>query len=177
MIFAAAAQAIAVRGLNASTALIAKKAGVSNCSLFVYFVSKANLLNHLYIELKMEMASAVLLGLPTDGDAREQMAHVWAGWLWWAALNPDKQRALAHLDVSDEISRESRGVAGSALADVASLLARIRKTGPMRTAPLAPVPALMAAAAETTVDFISTDPAGRDVHSAAGFVVMSRMIA
>ena len=117
---AAATRVIAQRGLNAPTALIAEEAGVSNGSLFTYFETKTDLLNQLYVELKSEMGSAVLHGLQTDQGIREQMAHVWAGWLRWAASDPDKRRALAQLSVSDEIGPESRTIGGSALIGVAS---------------------------------------------------------
>ena len=173
----AATRVIAQRGLNAPTALIAHEAGVSNGSLFTYFETKTDLLNQLYVELKSEMGSAVLDGLPTDQGVREQMAHVWAGWLRWAASDPDKRRALAQLSVSDEISPESRKSGGAALIGVASLLEQSRENGPMQAAPLGLVVGLMNAVAEATVDFIITDPANSDAHRIAGFEAMWRMIA
>src|SRR5580700_1233818 len=63
-IIAAATRVIAAQGLGAATAAIAQEAGVSNGSLFTYFETKADLLNHLYLELKTEMAAAALEGLP-----------------------------------------------------------------------------------------------------------------
>ena len=57
---AAATRVIAAEGLGAATAAIAQEAGVSNGSLFTYFETKADLLNHLYLELKTEMAAAAL---------------------------------------------------------------------------------------------------------------------
>ena len=66
----AAIRVIASQGLGAPTATIAKEAGVSNGSLFTYFETKADLLNHLYVELKAEMAAAAMDGLPTEGDIR-----------------------------------------------------------------------------------------------------------
>ena len=173
----AAARVIAQRGLSAPTALIAHAAGVSNGSLFTYFETKTDLLNQLYVELKTSMASAVLDGLPAEQDVRTQMAHVWAGWLRWAASDPDKRRALAQLSVSDEIDPESRKIGGSALIGVASLLERSRKNGPMQAAPLGLVVGLMNAVAEATVDFIVTDPTNSDAHRIAGFEAMWRMIA
>src|ERR1700677_2811947 len=96
-IMSAAIHVIASQGWGAATATIAKEAGVSNGSLFTYFQTKADLFNQLYIELKTEMASAALDGLPTEGDTREQMLHLWTGWLRWATSCPEKRRTLAHL--------------------------------------------------------------------------------
>ena len=58
----AAARVIAVQGLGAATATIAREAGVSNGSLFTYFDTKADLLNQLYLELKTEMGAAADAG-------------------------------------------------------------------------------------------------------------------
>ena len=57
-ILAAATRVIASHGLGTATAAIAKEAGVSNGSLFVYFDTKVTLFNQLYVTLKTEMAEA-----------------------------------------------------------------------------------------------------------------------
>ena len=175
-IMAAATRVIASQGLSAPTALIAKEAGVSNGSLFTYFDTKAGLLNQLYVELKTEMASAALDGLPGTGDIRSQMAHMWSGWIRWATCSPDKRRTLAQLSVSDEISEGSRETGHQAMAGVAKLLERSRENGPMRDAPLALVVALMGTVADTTVDFMIKDPARADAHRTASFDAVWRMI-
>lgn len=174
---AAATRVIASQGLGAPTALIAKEAGVSNGSLFTYFETKAALLNQLYVELKTEMGSAAVDSLPVDKDIRDQMAHMWSGWLRWATIDPDKRRALAQLGVSDEITGKSREIGHEAMAGVAGLLERSRGNGPMHAAPLGLVASLMNAVAEATVDFIIHDPANADAHRQTGFDAMWRMIA
>ena len=176
-ILSAAIRTIAAQGPGAATALVAKEAGVSNGSLFTYFETKADLLNQLYLELKAEMASAALDGLPTDKDLREQLLHMWVHWLRWATTCPEKRRTLAHLDVSDEITSASRQTARQTMADIAGLLEQIRHHGPMRGAPLEFVVALLSALADTTTDFMIRDPDGADHHSRAGFDALWRMIA
>jgi AcrR family transcriptional regulator len=172
----AATRIIAAQGLSAPTALIAKEAGVSTGSLFTYFDTKAELLNQLYVDLKTEMASAALEGLPTEKDARSQMAHMWSGWLRWATCDPNKRRALAQLSVSDEISQQSREIGYRAMAGVAALLERSREKGVLRAAPLGLVANLINAVAEATVDFIILDPSNTDEHRTTGFDAMWRMI-
>jgi AcrR family transcriptional regulator len=176
-IMAAATRVIATHGLAAPTALIAKEACVSNGSMFTYFETKADLLNQLYVELKTEMASAALSGMPTDQTIRDQMASMWRGWISWATADPDKRRTLAQLTVSDEITRTSRDIGNRAMAGVSSILERSRATGPMRDAPLGLVAGLMNAAADATVDFIIHDPANADAHGQTGFEAVWRMIA
>src|ERR1700710_931004 len=100
-ILSAATQVIAVQGLGASTAAIAKAAGVSNGSLFLYFDTKATLLNELYVELKTEMGAAAVDGLPVAGGMREQVRQLCNQWLRWATSFPEKRRTLAVLDIAD----------------------------------------------------------------------------
>ena len=173
----AAIRVIASQGLGAATATIAEEAGVSNGSLFTYFETKADLMNHLYIELKAEMAAAALDRLPTESDIRKQALHMWSRWLRWATSCPEKRRTLAHLGVSDDITPESRQTGHQKMVGIAKLLERSRKNGPMRNAPLGFVVALMSAMAEATIDFMVGDPANANKHSKAAFDALWRMIA
>src|SRR5476649_1978117 len=93
-IMAAASRVIASQGLAAPTAVIAKEAGVSNGSLFTYFETKAVLLNALYLDLKVDLNSAALKGLPVDRDIRSQMQQLWRNWLRWTAAAPEKHKAM-----------------------------------------------------------------------------------
>jgi AcrR family transcriptional regulator len=176
-ILAAATRVIAVQGLGAATAAIAKEAGVSNGSLFLYFDTKATLLNELYLALKTEMGAAAVDGLPAGRKPREQVLHMWNHWLDWAAAFPEKRRALAQLDVSDEITAESHRIASAGFRGVAELLERSRADGPMRDAPLSLVLGLMTAVAETTIDTIIRDPADAETNRALAFDAMWRMLA
>lgn len=79
-ILSAVTRVVAAQGLSAPTLAIAKAAGVSNGSLFVYFDAKAALLNELYVSLKTEMGTAAVDGLSVGSDpASAGPAHV--GWL------------------------------------------------------------------------------------------------
>jgi AcrR family transcriptional regulator len=176
-IVAAAIRVIAAQGLSAPTALIAKEAGVANGSLFNYFQTKADLLNQLYLELKAEMASVALDGLPSDGDIHQQLLHMWSHWLRWAASSPDKRRTLAHLVVSADITSASHQAAHQTMAGIARLLERSRENGPMRDAPLGFVVAIMSALADATIDFMIGDPTNADKHSMAAFDALWRMVA
>jgi AcrR family transcriptional regulator len=176
-IMSAATRVIAAQGLGAATALIAKEAGVSNGSLFTYFSTKADLLNQLYLELKAGMGSAALGGLLADADVRAQLRQLWSGWLRWAAAHPDQRRALAQLEVSDEVTARTHQEASQGMAGIAEILERSREHGPMRDVPLAFVVGLASALADTTIDFITSDPDGADAHGRAGFDALWRMIA
>ncbi len=175
-IVATATRVIAAHGLAASTATIAREAGVANGSLFTYFPTKAELFNQLYLELKREMSSAATVGLPRRAGDRKQLSHLWANWTRWAVAHPEKRRALAQLDVSDEVTPASRAAAHQGMAGVGELLERSRANGPMRDAPMGFVVAVMTALAEATVDFMARDPANADGHRRAGFDALWRSI-
>ncbi|TIX50930.1 TetR/AcrR family transcriptional regulator [Alteraurantiacibacter aquimixticola] len=176
-ILSAATCVIAAQGLGAATAAIAKEAGVSNGSLFTYFETKADLLNQLYVELKSEMSSAALDQLPAEGDVRAQAFKVWQQWIRWGATFPQKRRALAHLNVSGEITEESRQVGHQVMLGFAEILERSRKTGPLSEAPLEFVMLLVNALADTTMDFMTSHPTQADEHSKTAFEGVWRMLA
>jgi AcrR family transcriptional regulator len=175
-IIAAATRVIVKRGLSASTADIAKEAGVANGSLFTYFATKAELFSQLYLELKLGMAAASLKGVAVDAPLRERFAQMWSNWTDWAMAEPDKRRALALLGVSADISPETREAAHQAMAHVAALMERARANGPMRDAPLGLVAAIMNAMAEATMDFMAQDPKNADAHCDVGFNALWRML-
>ena len=172
----AAIRVIAVQGLAAPTATIAKEAGVSNGSLFTYFDTKGALLNQLYLDLKTEMASVALSGLAPETAVRDQLRHVWSQWLRWAASCPEKRRTLAQLDVTDDISAETHAAVRTTMARIASLLERSRKDGPLRDAPLGLVVALLTAMADATTDFMIHDPQNAEWHCATAFDAVWRVL-
>jgi AcrR family transcriptional regulator len=175
-LMAAATRVVAAQGLSAPTAVIAREAGVSNGSLFTYFETKADLFNQLYLELKTGMAAASLDGLPMHAPPREQFARMWSNWVRWATSSPDKRRAIAVLDVSDDIAPRTRAAAHQAMAEIARMLERARACGPMREAPMEFVSAIMNSLAETTMDFMVNDPAHADEHCRVGFDALCRML-
>jgi AcrR family transcriptional regulator len=174
---AAATRVIVRQGLSAPTALIAQEAGVANGSLFTYFETKADLFNHLYRELKAEMAGATLKGVPARVELRDQLFQIWSNWMDWAVSNREKRRALAQLGVSDEITPASREAARKTSVDIAVLLERVRAKGPLRSSPTGFVLAIMNSLAEATIDFMIHDPKNAKKHCKVGFDALWRVVA
>lgn len=165
----AAIRVIAKQGLGAPTMKIAEEARVANGSLFTYFETKTDLFNQLYLELKADMASAALEGLPARADLRNRMSHVWSNWMDWAVTNPEKRRALMQLGVSDEITPTTRTAGHKTMKGISELMQEMRASGPMRNAPMPFVATIMNALAEATMDFMIQDPANAKKHCKAGF--------
>jgi AcrR family transcriptional regulator len=175
-ILEAATRVIVMQGLSAPTMGIAKEAGVANGSLFTYFDTKTDLFNHLYLELKKEMASATMKNFPLNAGLHEQLLQVWRNWVNWGVFNPEKRKALIQLGVFDEITPETRAAAQKTAAPVAEVLERGRTNGPMQKAPMAFILAIMNSVAETTIDFMTKDPANAKKHSKMGFDALWRML-
>lgn len=176
-IISAAIRVIERQGLSAPTALIAREAGVSNGSLFTYFETKADLFNQVYMELKDEMASAALDGMPVGSGLHAEFFHCWSNWMYWAVTNVGKRRVLAQLSVSDEITPASRTQGHQAMAEMRVLMQRLHASGQMHQAPFVFVAGILNSLAEATMDFIIQDPANADTHSKLGFEAAWRALA
>ena len=103
----AAADLIASRGVAVSTAAIAKRAGVSEGALFIYFPTKDDLLNQLLIEIKAQLAGAIVASFPATGHVRERLQLMWRRMIAWGTGNLNQYRAMNRLKQSERISEES----------------------------------------------------------------------
>lgn len=177
-ILEAASRVISAQGLaGATTSAIAKEASVSNGTLFVYFDTKTVLLNDLYVVLKTEMGDAASASLPSSEPVRKRVQQMWAQWLSWATANPEKRRALAQLEVAEDITSESHLTVHDAQRDMAELIERARSAGPMAATPSSFVMALISAIADATMDALIRDPGGGDDRAATAFEAVWRVLA
>ena len=171
-LLAAGTSAIAAHGLAATTATIAKEAGVSAGTLFVHFESKPALVDQLYVALKTEMGAVAMDGLPLGATPREQLLHLWCQWVRWATGAPEPRSALAP---------ESRRAVHRAFASTSELLERCRAGGPMQAVPLGFVLRVLTAIADATIDDLiqspGTGPALADPRTSIGFDAIWRAIA
>ena len=180
-LLSAATQMIADQGLGVATATIAKQAGVSAGTLFNHFESKPALVNELYVSLKCEMGRAAAEGLPAEASPHDQLRHVWVRWLGWATGAPEKRRALAHLEVAEDITEESREAVHHAFASTGELLETCRAGGPMQDVPLGFVLRILSAIADATIDALIAEPGpgptSDETRSNAAFDAMWRAVA
>lgn len=173
----AATRVIASEGLGASTASIARQAGVSAGTLFVYFETKTVLVNELYVVLKSAMGRAATDKLREGAEPRDQLRAMWDGWIGWAVQDPARRRALAHLAVAEDLSPESRRAAQAAFSGTSEVLEPILAGGPMRQAPPRLVSSLMSAIADATIDDLIAHPDPTGNRSSLAFEAMWRALA
>ncbi len=168
-ILEAATEVVAMLGLSAPTAKIAKGAGVAEGTLFTYFANKDELLNRLYLELKMDLRDAMITGYPAGQSLIERMRHVWVRYVGWGAANPSKRKAVRQLAVSDRITDESKKVIADAFGEVNTLMRECARSGALSHQPPSFVSAIMSAIADTTMDFIAREPTQARRYTKAGF--------
>jgi AcrR family transcriptional regulator len=168
-ILEAATEAVAVLGLSAPTAKIASGAGVAEGTLFTYFANKDELLNQLYLELKMDIRDAMITGYPAGKSLRDRMCHVWVRYVGWGSAHPLKRRAVRQLAVSDRITEQSKKLLADAFGEVNDMMRECAKSGALSRQPPSFVSAIMSAIADTTMDFIAREPAHAKRYTKAGF--------
>ena len=176
-ILAAAADIVAEQGLGAPTARIARVAGVAEGTLFTYFVSKDELLNALYLDLKADLRDAIMGTYPRAEGVRERAWHVWRSYVRWGVAHPPRRRALAQLSVSDRITAETRAAGSAAFEELSALIAHRMADGALCGQSPEFTGAVMAALAETTMDFVIRFPAEADQYTTLGFDAFWRAIA
>lgn len=95
---------IAERGPDVSTAAIAKQAGVAEGTLFTYFATKSQLLNHLYLFLSQSLADSLFSLPPESKTAEARMRNLWDGLIDWGLDNRASYKAKHQLRISAHIS-------------------------------------------------------------------------
>src|ERR1700675_4308832 len=89
-ILEAATEVVAMLGVSAPTAKIAKSAGVAEGTLFTYFANKDELLNRLYLKLKGDLRDAMMAGYPSSGSLVDRCGHIWDCYIGWGSAHPLK---------------------------------------------------------------------------------------
>ena len=102
----AATTAFAQSGIAASTALIARKAGVAEGTLFRYFATKDDLLNALYLHLKQDLCQTMLANLDrTITLPKEHTRNIWNSYVDWGIRNPVAHAAIRQIGMNSAAAR------------------------------------------------------------------------
>ena len=105
----AATAAFAQSGIAASTAAIARSAGVAEGTLFRYFATKDELLNELYLAIKLRLVRTMIAGLdPHEKRPKENARNIWNSYIDWGVRNPMEHKAIRRMALSERITDETR---------------------------------------------------------------------
>src|ERR1700692_1958171 len=168
-ILEATAEVVAMLGVSAPTAKIAKEAGVAEGTLFTYFTNKDELLNRLYLELKMDLRDTMMTGYPAGKSLIDRNRHVWDRFVGWGSAHSLKRRAMRQLAVSDRITEESRKLVADAFGQFDDMMRECATGVARRHQPPSFVSAIMSAIGDTTMDFIVREPKQAKRYTKAGF--------
>jgi AcrR family transcriptional regulator len=169
MLIDAATDAVAQMGTGASTAKIAGAAGVSEGTLFTYFPTKDELLNTVYMEIKRDLARAMLDLYPAQASVEERTRHVWDSYLGWGHTHPAKRKAMQQLTVSEKVTAESRNEGMAMFSVINTLLMEGLRTEPLQDRASMFNGALFESLAATTLEFIAREPSAMDAYRQSGF--------
>ncbi|WP_186137863.1 TetR/AcrR family transcriptional regulator [Burkholderia gladioli] len=167
----AAARALAEHGASATTARIARLAGVAEGTVFTYFESKDALLNALYLHLKDGLRTAMMGEFPFEGSAEQRARHAWNAYVSWGVADPDARRAMRQLDISGRIEEANRVAGAQGFCAVRDIFREqlTNADGLPQEQRLAFCGALFSSMAETTMDFIAQEPGRHEAYREAGF--------
>lgn len=176
-ILTAATQAVAEQGTGAPTARIARLAGVAEGTVFTYFANKDELLNVLYLTLKLDLREAIIAGFPEGGPLLDRRRHAWRRYIDWGVANPDMYKALTQLVVSDRITEATRLAGDEAFKAVDSTFATsYRPVHLPKEQALAFGSALLLSLAETTMTFVAREPDLAQAYTESGFEAAQRLM-
>nr|WP_269803074.1 TetR/AcrR family transcriptional regulator [Salmonella enterica] len=162
----AATQAIAQSGIAASTAVIARNAGVAEGTLFRYFATKDELINTLYLHLKQDLCQSMIMELDRSiTDAKMMTRFIWNSYISWGLNHPARHRAIRQLAVSEKLTKETEQRADDMFPELRDLCHRSVLMVFMSDEYRAFGDGLFLALAETTMDFAARDPARAGEYS------------
>jgi AcrR family transcriptional regulator len=167
---------IAESGLGAATAKIAARAGVAEGTLFTYFANKDELLNELYVELKLGIYERVNAGFPHTASLERRAWHVWSSSLSWSIEFPEKRKVSLLLNLSAVVTPESRARLAEQRTAIDAMFAELGNREALRGLPAGYAAALMSSVQEATMDFIAKGGRQRKALVERGFALFWRAV-
>jgi AcrR family transcriptional regulator len=168
-LLSAATHAVAEQGVMASTASIARRAGVAEGTLFTYFESKEALFQALYLFLKRSLADAVMPDYPSDADYQTRIQHIFQRYVSWGLANSAGRLAVARLSGSGKVSDDTRTQALEPFLAVSQMVLDGVQEGVLANAPIAFLLSVLESIANTTIEYADKYPEDAERHRQLGF--------
>ncbi len=172
----AAVREIAGAGLGASTAKIAKGAGLAEGTMFRYFASKDDLFNELYVELKTEAYQRIQAGFPDGAALRARAQHIWTEYLRWAMEKPEERKVSVLLNLSAVVTAATRERVNGERGVVADTMEELGERGAFKDLPAGFASSAMLAMQEAVMEMAAKKPRQRAALVAQAFDAFWRMV-
>ncbi|MFX4314213.1 TetR/AcrR family transcriptional regulator, partial [Enterobacter sp. 63] len=101
-----ATEIVAIQGLGAPTAQIAKRAGAAEGTLFRYFPTKDDLLNELFVYLTGNLGEALKYCFDEAAPLKDRTRTMWNSYIDWGIAHPSAHKAMNQLAVSEKVRPE-----------------------------------------------------------------------
>ena len=171
----AATEVVALQGLMAPTAQIAKRAGVAEGTLFRYFASKEVLLNDLMVHLASDLSQALEEDYDPAASLKARTLVLWNNFISWGINNPNRHRAMIQLAASGLATQETCGSALSRCGDVRGVVSDACDFAGLdgeRSTAFAET--VLSAIAQVTITAAAGEPELADTYKQIGFGIMWR---
>ena len=174
-ILESAVREIAESGLGASTARIAKGAGLAEGTMFTYFASKDELFNVLYVMLKTEVYHRIHAEFPHSSSLRERARHIWMEYLRWAMEKPAERKVSVLLNLSPIITDATREQMDAERGDIVKTMKELGKHGVFQSLPSGFASSAMPAMQEAVMEMAAKKPRLKAHLVAQGFEAFWKM--
>ncbi|HEX3890989.1 MAG TPA: helix-turn-helix domain-containing protein [Terracidiphilus sp.] len=162
-ILEAAKKLIAERGAaHTPTSAISKAAGIAEGSLFVYFASKDELLNELYLEMRKDF-DRNLTNYPTDADAKTRLRYVWDTFVDLGVGQPSRLTVMRQIRATGMLLKENE-TPGKMVIETLNATRDAIRDSDHGEASVEFMVLLLRAHAEATIEYIVAHPE-QEAHS------------
>lgn len=175
-IFEAAIEEIAISGLGAATAKIAAQAGIASGTLFTYFPTKDDLLNELYLYLKLQVYERLNAGFPQKASLERRVWHIWSSYLNWSLEYPKHRNVSTQLHVSNVVTPETDRKVEQQRSVIAHTMEEVAALKGMKELPKEFASSLMSSMQEAAMDTIALHPKQREAISQQAFKAYWRAV-
>lgn len=167
----AAANLVSTLGTGASTAKIARLAGVSEGTLFTYFQNKDELLNELFVQIELDLANSILAPISSDLSAKDKLWLIWCRLIDWGLKNPVWRKTIRQLKVSDRVTEASRQRCAHMFHEARSIVedCLVGRFEPNTVGFY--IDTALFGLANIVIDTIASNPQDHDIVSEAGFMM------
>lgn len=130
---------------GASVARIAKRAGVSAGTIYLYFPNKEVLLQQIYLEIKAEFHRATMSEVAAAASYNENIKHMWFCLLRWLQKHPSDFLFSEFINAAQLLDSAGQAAINEMAEEVSQLLQAAIDDGALAKAPLPAIKAVLIA--------------------------------
>ncbi|WP_461535369.1 TetR/AcrR family transcriptional regulator [Spongorhabdus nitratireducens] len=140
------------------TSAISKTAGVATGTLFHHFKTKDELINALYLEIKMEMRDAIQAHASQDNSIKSRFLAMCEAVMEWVLVHPEKFRFMAQFGNSAFIASSTRERVDQAFEESLSMLEEGMQNGTLNPLPVELMNLQLASNLMASADYLLKNP-------------------